>query len=90
MKIKFNKYHVTNGEIKARIRYSIGNRIDNRNCVTLYALDYDGKLGKIFVNGEYRNDTDIQTDYFECGIVDLFENHLLYEKALGKATGQSK
>ena len=82
--IKFNRYHVTNGEIKARVFYSIGNRIDGRNAVTLYAKDYDRRLGKIFKDC-YINDTDLMTDYFDQGHVTLFEDHPLYLKALEKA-----
>lgn len=82
--IKFNKYHVTNGEIKARVFYCVGNRIDGRACVTLYARDYDRKLGKIF-NSEYKNDTDSMTDYFDKGNVVLFSDHPLYKIALKRA-----
>lgn len=82
--IKFNKYHVTNGQIKSRVSYSIGNRIDGKVCVTLYAKDYDRSLGKIF-NAEYKNDTDSMTDYFDQGNVVLFAEHPLYEKALEAA-----
>jgi hypothetical protein len=84
MKIKFNKYHVTNGEIKARVFYSLDNRIDGRKCVTLYAKDYGHALGKIFKE-EYKNETDIMTDYFEEGKVTLFEDHPFYEIARKRA-----
>lgn len=48
--IKFNKHNVTDTEtkIKARVLYSLDNRIDGRKCVTIYAKDYDRSLGKIF------------------------------------------
>ena len=82
--IKFNKYNVTNGKVKARIRYSLDNRIDGRKCVTLYAKDYDRSLGKIFVN-EYKNDTESREDYFEKGRVNLFESHPLYRIARQRA-----
>ena len=54
--IKFNKHNVTDTEtkIKARVLYSLDNRIDGRKCVTIYAKDYDRSLGKIF--NEYEND----------------------------------
>lgn len=82
MQIKFNKYHVTNGEIKSRVFYSLDNRTDKRKCVILYARDYDRSLGKIF--SEYKNESDSQTDYFETGHVTLFEDHPLYKIAREK------
>lgn len=83
--IKFNKYHVVDTEtkIKAKVSYSIDNRIDGRNCVTLYAKDYTRNLGKIFA--EYVNDTDTMTDYFDQGKVVLFDDHPLYFQARNKA-----
>ncbi len=77
--MKFRKYFVANGDIKARISYSLDNRIDGRNCVTLYAKDYTRALGKLFK--EYKNDTDSMTDYFDQGRVTLFEDHPLYLEA---------
>ena len=83
--IKFNKHNVTDTEtkIKARVLYSLDNRIDGRKCVTIYAKDYDRSLGKIF--NEYENDTDTMTDYFDKGRVVLFEDHILYAKARERA-----
>ena len=83
--IKFNKHNVTDTEtkIKARVLYSLDNRIDGRKCVTIYAKDYDRSLGKIF--NEYENDTDTMTDYFDAGRVILFEDHPLYKQARGRA-----
>ena len=83
--IKFNKYCVTNGKIKARVFYSISARVDGRECVTLYAKDYDRILGKIFPT-EYKNDSDIMTDYFDKGRVRIFKENPLYESALKRAT----
>jgi hypothetical protein len=83
-RIRFNKYHVTNGEIKARVFYSISNRTDKRECVTIYARDYDRSLGKIF-REEYKNETDSMTDYFDSGNVTLFADHPLYAQALERA-----
>ena len=82
--IKFNKYYVTNGEIKARIFYSLDNRADKRKCVTLYAKDYDSRLGKIFAE-DYKNDSELQSDYFDKGHVRLFEDHPLYTIARKRA-----
>ncbi len=84
MTIKFNKYHVTNGETKARVFYTLDNRGDGRKVVTLYAKDYDRALGKIFAT-EYVNDTDSMTDYFDQGRVRLFEDHPLYAAARQRA-----
>ena len=84
MTIKFNKFHVTNGVYKARVFYSLDNRVDGRKVVTLYAKDYDRSLGKVFA-AEYQNDTNIQTDYFDQGQVRLFENHPLYPIARKRA-----
>ena len=84
--IKFNKFNVTNTETKekARVHYSVGNRIDGRAAVTIYAKDYINTLGSIF-SDEYQNDTDIMTDYFEKGRVVLFENNPHYTAALARA-----
>lgn len=83
--IKFNKHNVidTETKIKARVLYSLDNRIDGRKCVTIYAKDYDRSLGKIF--NEYENDTDTMTDYFDKGRIVLFEDHILYAKARERA-----
>lgn len=81
--IRFNRYHVTNGTAKARVHYSLDNRIDGRKCVTMYAKDYSDALGQMF--GNYQNDTDSQTDYFDRGRVVLFEDHALYASARNRA-----
>ena len=86
--IKFNKYNVTNSTDKARCRYSLDNRADGRKCVAIHAKDYDRTLGKIFTGGEYQNDTDSMTDYFDQGRVVLFENHPLYAKARIRAEAE--
>ena len=80
MTIKFRKYFVTNGTTKAKIRYSLDNRIDGRKCVSLNANDWTRDLHKIF-KSEYRNETDSMTDYFDQGCVNLFEDHALYAEA---------
>lgn len=86
--IKFNKYCVTNGKVKARVFYSLDNRTDGRKCVTLYAKDYDDALGVLF-GDQYKNDTEIMTDYFEKGRAVLFENHPLYKQARARAEQRS-
>lgn len=77
--MKFRKYFVANSEFKARVSYSLDNRVDGRKCVTIYAKDYTRALGKIFA--EYRNETDSMTDYFDQGHVDLFEDNKFYKEA---------
>ena len=80
--IKFNKYNVTNDKFKARVHYSLDNRVDERKCVTIYAKDYNGGLRSIFETVE--NNSDSMTDYFETDKVVLFEDHPLYEQARAK------
>ena len=82
--IRFLKHCVTNGAVKARVWYSLDNRVDGRKCVTLYAKDYSRELGQIFAD-EYINETDTMTDYFERGRVVLFEGHPLYFAARERA-----
>lgn len=83
--IKFNKYNVTDldTKVKAKVFYSLDNRIDGRKCVTLYAKDYTRNLGKIFKN--YVNETNSMIDYFEKGKVVLFEDNTYYAEARKRA-----
>lgn len=87
--IKFNQFNVqdTVSGIKSKVWYSINNRVDGRNCVTLYAKDYDRRgLGTIFADiGGYKNDTDTMTDYFDKGSVTIYEDSPLYAQALIRA-----
>ena len=85
MTIKFNKHHVTDGTNKARVHYSLDNRTDGVACVTIYAKDYSGELGRL-LGDSYKNETDLQTDYFDKGIARLFEGHPLYAAARVRAT----
>lgn len=78
--IKFRKHYVTNGIDKARVRYSMDNRVDSRKCVTIYDKDYGRALGKV-LSDNYKNDTDSMTDYFDNGQVTLFENSKYYQEA---------
>lgn len=82
--VRFNRYFVTNGQLKARVHYSLDNRADGRRCVTLYAKDYSDALGAILA-ADYKNDTDFQTDYFDKGRAVLFETHALYPAARQRA-----
>ena len=83
--IKFNKHNVKDTETgkTSRVHYSMDNRIDGRPCVTIYAKDYDNHLAAMF--DTYRNETDMMTDYFEKGNVDLFEDHPQYKEARKRA-----
>jgi hypothetical protein len=85
LKIKFNRYYVTDGVTKARVHYSLDNRTDGRKCVTIYHKDYTDALGTIFQDGTYKNDTEIMTDYFDKGHVTLFDDHPLYAAARERA-----
>ena len=84
--IKFNKYNVRNTKTneKARVHYSVDNRVDGRKCVTIYSKDYGHTLGNL-IDDSYINDTDSMTDYFDKGRVVLFEGHDLYEAARTRA-----
>lgn len=59
-----------------RCFYSLDNRHDGRECVTIYARDYSGHLpGDMF---PVENETDSMTDYFETDRASLFPGHPLY------------
>lgn len=75
--VKFNRYYVTNGTTKARVHYSLDNRVDRRACVTIYARDYGHALAQATADlgVDYKNDTDMMTDYFDKGRVVVFEEH---------------
>ena len=80
--IKFNKYNVTNGQHKARVRYSAFNMMSTgQACVTLYAQDYQHDLKKIFTEG-YENHTDMYSDYSEKGLVRILDTSPHYQAAL--------
>lgn len=84
MGIKFNKFNVTDGVVKARVFYSLDNRVDGRKCVTLYTKDYGHALGRV-LGDAYKNDTDLESDYFDTGKAVLFEDHPLYAAARKRA-----
>lgn len=79
--VKFRKFFVASATEKVRVHYSLDNRIDRRNCVTIYARDYGHGLSKILGPDTYKNETDSSTDYFEKGRAVLFETHPLYKEA---------
>lgn len=84
MAVKFNRYNVSSNGIKASVFYSVDNRTDGRKCVTIYARDYSGNLGKVLADA-YQNNTEIMVDYFEKGKAVLFEEHPLYREARVRA-----
>jgi hypothetical protein len=89
MKIKFNKYNVTNGTVKVRVFYSIDRRCDGRKCVSVNAKDYGRELNALFP-GIVKNDSDSMTDYFEKDTVNLFEDHPLYAEARARVESNFK
>ena len=98
-KIRFMRHYVTDGETKAKVHYSAcdsyGLPGNKRKAVTLYEQGYDRNLVKVFSNGysnengfnvpEYKNESDMQSDYFDKGHITLYEDHPLYQEALNKA-----
>ena len=82
--VRFLKFCVTDGAVKAKVHYSLDNRYDGRKCVTIYARDYSDDLGRI-LPGAYVNKTDLQTDYFDKGHAELFEGDPLYVAARSRA-----
>ncbi len=85
LSVKFQKYYVAGNGAKAKVWYSLDNRIDGRKCVTIYAKDYDRALSVVFSGAGYTNNTDTQTDYFDKGKVVLFEGNPLYAAARARA-----
>ena len=75
--VKFRKFYVTDGTVKAKIYYSLDNRGDHKKCVTLYEKGYDRNLRIIFPN-IHQDDTEYMSDYFDEGRVVIFENNPLY------------
>lgn len=83
--IKLMKHYVTNGTIKARVSYSRATLNNGRDCVTLYAKDYSGEIGRIFSGDNYENNTDTMTDYFEKGRVRIYADNPLWAAACARA-----
>jgi hypothetical protein len=85
--VKFQKFRVVLGDLKARIHYSRGVLVNGRDCITLYAKDYSNDLGKIAaaVEGmEYQNDTDSMSDYFDQGRARIYPDSPLWALALAQ------
>ena len=84
--IKFNLHNIANTETgaKARVHYSMDNRLDGRKCVTIYGKDYTRELHKVLPK-DASNDSDSMTDYFANSKAVLFEGHPLYAAARAAA-----
>jgi hypothetical protein len=83
MKVAFHKYYVTNGEVKAKVRYSPNiSAFNGKNIISIYAKDYERNLSKILPN--VRNDSDIMTDYFETDSCTIYEDTPEYTELLPK------
>ncbi len=84
--VRFLKYCVKKGNLSARVHYSaqVGDGERWKTMVTVYAKDYSSDLAEIFA-GDYTNNTDTMTDYFDKGSVQILENHPLYPEALKRA-----
>lgn len=86
--VKFNKYAVVNTatKAKARVWYSRTKLVDGRECITIYAKDYGSKLGPVLGDAlPVKNDTEIQTDYFETDLVRIFPGTPFYDAAAARA-----
>ena len=84
--VKMMKFYVTNNVEKAKVWYSRGQLIDGRDCVTIYAKDYTGTLGRVFRDlAPYENNTDTMTDYFEKGRVRIFPDSPYWNAACARA-----
>lgn len=87
--VRFMKYFITDGTVRAGVRYSLDNRIDGRKCVTLYAKTYMDNLFHFFPD-DAKNDTDICSDYHEKDRVVLFEDHPMYAAARTSAEAEKR
>ena len=84
--IRLMKHYVTNGTAKARVRYSRATLTTGRDCVTIYAKDYGHDLGAVFADsGDYQNDTDLMTDYFDKGRVRIYADSPFWNAACQRA-----
>ena len=81
--VKFNLLNVKNTETgaSAKVFYSVNNRRDGRDCVTIYEKSYKGELRKVFPD-LYQNNSDGMADYFEKDKVVLFSDNPHYPAAL--------
>ncbi len=86
--IKFQAHYVTNGTVKARVRYSAFRMTTTgQDCVTLYAKDHaDGRKLAEVLGDSYENNTDTMTDYFEKGRARILAGSPLYAAALARCS----
>ena len=84
--IKFNLHNVTDTTTgnKARVHYSINNRVDGRECVTVYHKDHTRAFDKVFAN-HATNGSDLMTNYHEKSKAVFFADDPLYPAALKAA-----
>lgn len=74
----YNGLRVNGERTLTRCCYTLDNRHDGAECVTIYATGYDDLPRDIF---PVENDSDSYTDYFEHDRATLFPNHPLYKFA---------
>jgi len=87
--IKFRKYYVTDGVIKAKVFYHIEKSCSEITKVFICEYYYTSGLRKIFPD-LYENNTDSLVDYYETGSVTLTKDHVLFESALEAALKNKK
>ena len=74
----YNGLRVNGERTLTRCCYTLDNRCDGAECVTIYAKGYDDLPRDIF---PVENDSDSYTDYFENDRATLFPDHPLYKFA---------
>lgn len=78
IKFYWNGLKINDGKL-IRCSYSLDNRHDGLECVTIYAKDYSDHLpGDLF---QVENDTDFYTDYHDNDRAEVFPDHPLYSYA---------
>lgn len=91
MAIRFMKHYVTDGQVKARVFYTRGQRYVKqpdgsrvlRDGVSIYAKDY-GRTLRQFPALMAENGTDISTDYIEQDSAFLLPEHPMHAAALAR------
>lgn len=82
IKFFWNGIKVNGGKL-IKCSYSLDNRHDGQEGVTIYARDYSGHLpGDLF---RVQNDTDLYSDYHDTDRAELFPGHPLYPYARAAA-----
>ncbi len=80
--IQLKRYYVTDGTIKARVRYDFTTLTNGRECVSINSKDYSDNLGKVFNFNGYENNSDGMVDYFERGHVRIYRDNPLFAAAM--------